>query len=250
MILVAILSAVYWRRRTKIASTFFLLGALAWIAAVVLKGIAALPKDSIIEVFRNLLPAYLSEPLAWIYIGILTGIFECGIILLFLCVFKRLREQIWDEAVGLGLGFGAFEALMLGIGAFVLTLLVILIPEQLPKGLMELMRAPHLDTPLVIPAPIIERISTLFIHIFSTVLIVFSFMTKEWKWFWLSFLYKTVVDSIAGAVYVSYGIGNLTVYTLYTLEAIFAFIAIVGILGLRMLKKKWRERLEVEQVKT
>jgi len=245
MILVAILSIIYWRRKTRIAFAFFLLGALAWIAAVILKGIAALPKDSIIEGFRSILPTYFSEPLAWIYIGILTGIFECGMILLFLYAFKRLREQSWKEAVGLGLGFGAFEALLVGIGALVITLLAILIPEQLPE---KLAGPSQLDTPLVIPAPIVERISALFIHIFSTVLIVFSFMTKEWKWFWLSFLYKTMVDSIAGAFHVSYGYENFTVPILYILEAVFAVTAIVGILGLRMMKKKWKERLEIEQV--
>lgn len=244
MTLVAILSIIYWKRKTKIASTFFFLGALAWITAIILKGIAALPTDSIIKSLRTLLPVYLSEPLAWIYVGILTGIFECGMILLFLYVFKRLREQSWNEAVGLGLGFGAFEALLLGISSFIVTLLAILIPEQLPK---ELIGSFQLDTPLIIPVPIIERISTLFIHIFSTVLVVFSFMTKEWKWFWFSFLYKTLVDSIAGAFLLSYGDENLTVPILYALEAIFAFIAIVGILGLRVVKKKWRERLEIGQ---
>ena len=109
MIFVAIISVIYWRRKTKIAFIIFLLGVLAWIVAVILKGLAALSKDSIIEVFRNLFPAYLSEPLAWIYLGILTGIFECGMILLFLYVFKRVQEQSWDEAIGLGLGFGAFH---------------------------------------------------------------------------------------------------------------------------------------------
>ncbi len=248
MIFVAIISVIYWKRKTKISFTFFLLGALAWIIAVILKSIPALalPKDlRNLEAFKNLLPSYLSEPLAWIYIGILTGIFECGMILLFLYVFKRLREQSWNEAVGLGLGFGAFEAFLVGVSAFIITLLAILIPEQLPK---ELMGPPQLDIPLAIPAPIIERISALFTHIFSTVLVVFSFRTKEWKWFWLSFLYKTLVDSVAGAFHVSYGIENLTVHILYTLEAIFAFMAIVGILGLWMMKKKWRERLEIEQI--
>lgn len=245
MSLVAIISIIYWRKKTRISFHSFLLGALAWLIAVILKGIAALPKDSIIKGLRTLLPAYLSEPLAWIYIGILTGVFECGMILLFLYVFKRLREQRWSEAIGLGLGFGAFEALLLGIGSFIVTLLVILIPDQLPK---ELGGPLQLDTPLIIPAPIIERLSTLFIHIFSTVLIVFAFRAKEWKWFWLSFSYKTSVDSINGAFHLSYRTENLTVIALYTLEAIFAFIAIIGILGLRMMRKKWKEKLEIEHL--
>jgi dipeptide/tripeptide permease len=57
-------------------------------------------------------------------------------ILFFLYAFKRLRKQSWNEVVGLGLGFGAFEVLLLGISAFIITLLAILMPEQLPERSM------------------------------------------------------------------------------------------------------------------
>lgn len=245
MILVAILSIVYWRKKTQVAFSFFLLGAFAWIMAIILKGIAALPKDFIVKGLKDTLPVYLSEPLAWIYIGILTGVFECGTILLFLYAFKRLQRQTWNEAVGFGLGFGAFEALLVGIGASIITLLAILAPDQLPK---ELEGPSQLNTPIVIPASILERVSTIFVHTFSSVLIVFSLRTKEWKWFWLSFLYKTMVDSITGAFHISYGYKNFTVATLYIMETLVAIMATVGILGLRAMRKKWTEKFGIEQI--
>lgn len=239
MIIVALASIIYWKKKSKIAFRFFLLGAIAWIIAVALKTAWAVSLNKpILNFLESKLPANLSGPLSWSYIGLLTGIFECGIVLGFIYLLKGLKEVNWKESVGFGIGFGAFEALLLGIASFVVTLLAILIPEQLPKELLE--GLPQLQSLWVIPAPIIERISTLFIHIFSVVLILYAFKTKEWKWFWLSFWYKTAVDSVAAYVHLAYGVEKLTVMGLWILELIILLFAIVGLWGLINVHKKWK----------
>ena len=108
--------------------------------------------------------------------------------------------------------------------------LAILFPEQLPKELFE--GLPQLQSLWVIPASIVERISALFIHIFSVVLILYIFKTKEWKWFWLSFWYKTAVDSVAAYAHLTYGAENLTVMGTWILELIFLLFAIIALWGL------------------
>jgi hypothetical protein len=64
----------------------------------------------------------------------------------------------------------------------------------------------------------------------------------------LSFLYKTMIDSVAGAFHLPYGYENFTLPILYAFEMVFVFTAIVGILGLRIVMRKWKGSLEIEQV--
>lgn len=245
MITVSLVSIIYWKKKSKIAFKFFLAGAIAWVVSVTFKVIVAIPMNPIvIEAFRSALPFYVSEPMIWIYIGILTGIFECGIVLAFAYFLQGLKKANWNKAVGFGIGFGAVEAFLLGLGSFIPILLAILIPEQLPKELLE-----GLPQSLwLIPVPIIERASALFIHLFSIVLIMYALRVGEWKWFWFSFLYKTIVDSIAG-VALTIGRENLTFSIMWFFQIIFVTIAIIGFWGLQRIHKKWKQAsLEIKNV--
>ena len=49
------------------------------------------------------------------------------------------------------------------------------------------------------------------VHALSCVLIIYAVQTREWKWFWFSFLYKTMLDAFAGFIQITYGVQNLTV---------------------------------------
>lgn len=46
--------------------------------------------------------------------------------------------------------------------------------------------------------PVIERVSTLMIHVLSSVLLVYAVRMRQQRWFWLAFAYKTAVDGVAG----------------------------------------------------
>ncbi len=231
MIIVALASVIYWKRKSKIAFKFFLWGAVAWIISVALKTAWSVPlNEPILNFLKSELPANLSGPFSWVYIGLLTGVFECGMVLGFGYLLKGLKGANWQESVGFGIGFGAFEAFGLGIVSLAGSLAAILAPEQ---GL------PQVQSMWLIAIPIIERISTIFIHIFSVVLVLYALKTKRWKWFWLSFLYKTAVDSVAAYVHLTYGVENLTVIGSWLLELIFLLFAIVGLWGLINIHKKW-----------
>lgn len=107
MIAVALIAVLYWKQRSKVLLTLFLWGVLAWIAGVALKSAASISTPTIINSVRDILPRYFSEPILWIYIGLLTGIFECGATLGFAHI-RRIRTASWKEAVGFGLGFGGY----------------------------------------------------------------------------------------------------------------------------------------------
>jgi len=175
----------------------------------------------------------------WLYEGLLTGVFECGVVLAFAYFIRRIRQADWQEAVGFGAGFGAVEAFLLGLSSFVLILLAILIPEGLPPKLLALVTS-EMESPLVIPAPILERMIAILIHIFSSLLIIYALQTRKWRWFWASFFYKTLVDGIAGFVHITYGIENLTTLGVWLLELGLLPFGIIGAWGSWALRRRWQ----------
>ncbi len=241
MMAIALGTVVYWKFQSKVATAFFLWGAVAWAVGVVLKGIAAIPQSSIIATTREILPRFFSEPVLWLYMGLLTGVFECGAVLAFTYFIKKLRHADWKEAVGFGAGFGAVEAFLVGLGSFLWILLLILFPEiqnRLPSEYKFLVAEP--DSLLVIPAGILERVTAIFIHTFSSILIIYAVQSREWRWFLVSFFYKTTVDAIAGFVYITYGIENLTTLGIWVLEIVLLPFGIVGAWGLWVFQQRWR----------
>lgn len=238
MVLVGFVFILYWTIRTRINWIFVLLGAFAWLIAVILKWIASLPMQSIINYLKNSLPSYIAEPLGWLYIGLLTGIFECGIVLVYIYL-TRIKNSTWQEGVGFGIGFGGFEAVLVGVGSFFLTLLVICCPNILPPEVIRFAQAGN-DSPLVIPADILERITAIFIHILSCLLIIYAVQNAQWKWFWISFIYKTTIDAIAGYLHLTYGVENLTLIGRWIFEIAVLPYGIVGAWGTIKLKNKWR----------
>jgi uncharacterized membrane protein YhfC len=237
MLAVALVAVVYWQRRHRVSFALFLLGALAWVVANGLKSIAAIPIPTVIDTVRAALPGALAEPLLWLYIGLLTGIFECGVVL-GVAHIRRVRSSHWPEAVGFGLGFGAIEAILLGVSSLTVTLLIILIPDQLPPELLQLADEQG-GSLLAIPAPIVERVITMLVHAFSCVLIIYAVQTRQWKWFWLSFLYKTTLDTIAGFIQLTVGVQNLTILGMWLVELVLLPFGIAGLWGLVVFRQRW-----------
>lgn len=239
MMVVALATVAGWKARSKIPWVFSLWGALAWIVGVTLKAVAAILTKPIITGIRDVLPRYFSEPLLWIYVGLLTGIFECGVTLGFAFI-RKIRTARWKEAVGFGLGFGAIEAFWLGLNVFVLVLLIILVPDKLPPKLFQLVISKEKYSFLVIPAPVIERITAILIHAFSGLLIIYAVQFKAWRWFWVSFFYKSTVDAIAGFIHLTYGVENLTTLGIWVVQLSFLPFGVVGIWGLWVFRHKWQ----------
>jgi uncharacterized membrane protein YhfC len=239
MIAVAIFALMYWRKRGQVTFPYFLWGGLSWLVAIVLKSIASIPTPQIIIGLRAVAPAYISEPLLWLFIGLLTGVFECGISLVIITRLRRMRTASWSEALGFGLGFGAMEALLLGIFNFVIVILIITIPEQLPTELLDLTGGGDVSL-WAIPVPVVERAIVILLHAFSSILIIFAFQTKEWKWFWVSLAYKTAMDALAGYFHITYGLQNLTITGIWLVELLTLPFGLVGLWGLIKFNNCWQ----------
>jgi uncharacterized membrane protein YhfC len=237
MMVVALATVVYWKVRRKVLWTLFLWGALVWVVGVALKLVASMPTQTIVDNIRDILPRYFSEPVLSVYIGLLTGIFECGATFGFAHI-KKIRTADWKEAVGFGLGFGAIEAFLIGASSFLLILLTLLAPNKLPPQLLRFATS-RSNSLLVIPAPIVERITIILLHAFSCLLIVYAVQVQAGKWFWVSFFYKTTVDAIAGFIHITYGIENLTAFGTWIMELSFLPFGIVGAWGLWVFRNQW-----------
>jgi uncharacterized membrane protein YhfC len=166
-----------------------------------------------------------ADLLFWCYIGLLTGIFECGIFLVFAPLIKR-RQWPLGQALALGLGFGAVEAVVLGFFASIASIFTS--PTSAPFDVLTWSNA------FVGP---FERLLTLPIHTVSVVLIVRALIKRQWRWFWASFVYKSAVDGVAAWLLLS---GTNLLSHHWLMEWIcFAPFALLGIIGLLYMSRIW-----------
>jgi uncharacterized membrane protein YhfC len=238
MMAIGAAAVLLYRRGRSVSWTVFGLGALAWIISVALKFAWAAPMNSRVKAGLDaMLPATAADPSYWLYIGLLTGVFECGFTLLFVKR-TRLKAADWDAAVAFGIGFGAIEAFLLGLLSFIGLLIVIVFWDQLPED-TRTAAANRVSGKLVaIPLPVAERVSALVAHVFTCVLIVYAVRIGESRWFWISFAYKSLLDAFAALGILATNLASST-RTLAAFEAAVGVFALVGLAGLVFVRKRY-----------
>lgn len=204
------------------ALTFLLLGGFAWIASVGLKfAWASKINNFFFRFLKQKLSPKISGSVSWIYVGLLTGVFECGIALLFVLNIEKLYDANWASALAFGVGFGAAEAFLLGFFSLFQAL------KEKRKTALELLTSQL--------APIIERIFALSVHAFSKVLIVLAVQQSNYTLFWYSFGFKSLLDAIA-----TFGIMRWKVLDklsrIWIMELIVAIFGLISVLGLWLLR--------------
>lgn len=234
MIGVALAGLGYAARR-KLSWRYLGLGALGWIVTVALKFAWTIPlTPPIYNGLSAALPPPLARPLIYLYTGALTGVFEVGIVWLALrCT--RLGRIAWPAVLAFGIGFGAVEALLLGVNALIAVATALLSPATLPvAALAQLADAAN---PLFGLAPVVERASVLLVHIGAIALIFYAAARRRAGPFWLAFALKTALDAVAafGQVW-----GMMTLGKLWTIEAVMILLAAAGWGGTR-----WAARRDV-----
>lgn len=234
MILVALGFLMYAVMR-RLGWRYIVFGALMWVLTVAVKFALAIPFNS--AIYRTLtgaLPGDIGKFLFELYVGGLTGLTEVLIVWLVLR-FTRLGQVEWQRALAFGIGFGAFEALLLGIGSFATMLTALVAPQAMPvEALIQFKLA---DDWLYSSAPIIERFFTIWAHIFSNVLIFYAVVVKQVRWFWLAFVYKSLLDAWA-----AWGqIAGMTASAgqVWILEALVIVFGIIGWVGTRWLEQRY-----------
>ncbi|MCL0029768.1 YhfC family intramembrane metalloprotease [Dehalococcoidia bacterium] len=218
------------------------LGVIAWSVSVTLKFVFhILLSKRILNFLKSKLPPKLSRPFSWSYIGLLTGVFECGIALAFVLKFDILYQATWVDILAFGIGFGAFEAFVLGLMALGQLGQCMVRPESIPDKYRkeEDGKITLSNFSLLFVGPV-ERVSAICFHVFSNVLVILAVQQNIYLLFWLSFGFKTLVDGIAGWMTLEKDIESSTnVAQWWAYQAIFMISALVSIIGIILLQKIW-----------
>jgi uncharacterized membrane protein YhfC len=205
---IALASAAYWRRRFRTSLGLQVLGGAGWLVSVAAKLAWALPTNEAVHRVLGRMFGSGAEPIWWLYLGLLTGVFEVGATLLIVRS-TRLRRVDRPEAVSFGIGFGAAEALALALVAMLPVLVLVLAPALLPpatKATLLRMYAGPITVGTMVTLPV-ERASALVFHTVSCALVIHGFRVgRPGTWFAVAFLYKSAVDAVAAWAVVSWGV--------------------------------------------
>lgn len=228
MVLVAAAFVVYSLRRGS-GWRYMVLGALAWLVTVAVKFTIAIPLNPLVNQALAISSPYtegqLWSPgnlLYYLYVGAMTGVTEVLLTWLLLR-YTRLGQVGWTKALGFGIGFGAFEALLLGLLALPGAVISLLSPWPAAASLPALAQTNNILYGL---APVSERFAVILAHLLCNVLLFYGVVKGQSRWFWASFAFKTLLDSVAGFAQV-WGIG--TIAKLWTIEAV---ILVMGLAAL------------------
>jgi len=233
MILAGLGAAAYAVRR-QLSWGALTLGALAWGVTVALKFAWAIPcNPPIYTALHQTMPS-LCDPLFMVYVGVLTGLFEVGLVALLLS-FTLLGKAGWSSALAFGIGFGAMEALFFGVVSLSSTIAALLLSLVHPPTAEV---AARLGAILWVAAPVVERLAAIVIQVCANVLIFYAVNTRRACWFWLAFGGKTAIDAVAAAFVHIIGIDTLG--RAWTFEALMLLVGLAGVLCLRWLAPRYQ----------
>ena len=226
MMIVASAAVIYWRRVSKLQFRWFWLGAGLWTIAVALKMVCALlTNKAAIGFMSETLSSY---PLlilgGGLFVGLQSSFFEIGLTLLAVLIWRQLGRDA-NRAIGIGMGAGAFEAMLLGLVSLTGILAVLIgIPET--EKIREGIDKTAAVTPLfwlVAPA---ERIIAILCHASSRALVLLGARNRKTMMAFWGFLIFTLLDGVAGAAHISGKIGTISMWWIELAILPFALISI------------------------
>ncbi len=225
MIAVGAAAVVYWRKISGLGSAWLWLGAGLWTVAVALKFASALALN---QKVIGLLAAKHSAPLLLaggaVFLGIESAFFEVGLTFAAVLIWRPLGRDA-PRAIGIGVGAGAFEALLLGLA--VLTAGVIAL-RGTASGLetAEEIQKAAAATPLFWLALPFERAIAILGHAASRALVLLGTAHRRPTmicWGWLLF---ALVDGIAGAFQLTGKVGRISMWWIELAVLPFALLSI------------------------
>jgi len=239
MILVGLFSIGIWKFKRHVGLKYFLFGGLVWIAAVVPKFVM----DYTVTLLLNSWAVTTyglagTTVIMGAYVGLRTGVFECGFTYL---TFSKsgLKKMSLDEATAFGIGFGAFEAILIAVPSLMQIAIFILNPSLLnllPPSQRQLVEAQLSLSTWVVPAPIIERLLTLFVHVFTALLIFSSVTQRKLSSFLGAFLFKSLLDGVIPYLQVALK-PSASLTGIYLTEIWVVVMGLVALAGTRWIMK-------------
>jgi len=243
MMLVGIIIPIcYWKTK-KVSVKFFAFGAALWIFAITLKIIMDLTISPFLSSYLFEFGTVLFVILYGFYVGFRTGIFESGLTYI-IAIKTKLKNLNYKQAFALGLGFGGFEAAVIGFLSFINILVFVVSPDIInlvPDEAQRQVLITSLNQPtILVGVGILERIVIIPIHVFTTLLVFYTIKSGDKKYLFSSIGFKTIVDGIIPALQVY--VGTQTVLSSYLMELPFIGLGIIAIGGIFWIKKLWNEK--------
>ena len=230
MTLVALGFIIYAGVR-KLGWGYLALGGLGWVVTVGLKLLwGNFANSGIFQGLQTVFPETSANLVFYLYVGLLTGIFEVLLIWIILR-YTKLGIVSWKRMLAFGIGFGALEALLLGLSSLANGITALTIPSALPASSLEQLALT--SNPLFGLAPVWERFFTILIHIFSNLLLFFGALKLQSRWFWTAFGYKTLLDAVA-VLGQFWGLNHLG--RLWAIEGFIFIWGLAGMLGIQVLR--------------
>jgi uncharacterized membrane protein YhfC len=242
MILVGLSTILYWAIKSRVSYKLFLVGGVTWVAAIMVKIAMDLTVSFYIDLLLMSLYSTLGLILVWgLILGLRSGFLECGFTYI---TASRLGEMKFSEAVAFGIGFGATEAIVIGFDGLINVMTFILDPTFL-AALQPAEQAAVLQgfsNLAIIPAPIVERLFTLPVHIFSCLLLIYAIQARKSEYFIASFFYKSLLDVFVPWIRFSFNLADLQ--NLYLLDGLVMLFGSVGLIGSMLLAGKFHKIAE------
>lgn len=239
MMLVGILPVIYWMRKKDLGKRFFAAGAFIWVIAIVIKVIMDLTITGAINSYLLSEAGILGALIfGGAYVGIRTGLIENGLSYIGIRKYDHLSDMDFDESVAFGLGFGCIEAFIIGLSSFAGILFVMVFPGSVPAAAVSAFDAPT----ITIFAGIIERISTVMIHLACSLLIVYATKTNRIIYFLYAFFYKTALDGIVP--FIAHNANPKDAYTLYMFEIPILLLGALSLWILPWIRDKMKEDIK------
>jgi uncharacterized membrane protein YhfC len=231
IIVVALAAVLWWKRGSHVEWRWFWAGAAIWTVGVALKFAVAMPLNPLLVGKGG--PPRAGLVVGIIYCGLMTGVFEIGVTLAAGLLWKRLADAP-GRAVAVGLGAGAFEALMLGFAALAGSLAALVAGEQDTVASAVSVYSTH--TSLLWLAGPVERVFSIAAHTAARVLVLEAVARRKWLGFWAGFGWLSLMDALAGAALLT---GMTKSHSIWLTELMFLPIAILSVPLTRWAMARW-----------
>jgi len=238
MNLVGVAFVFGWKAWSHTQWRWFLVGAAIWTVGVALKFLCAyFLNEPTLEGLKASLPHIAYVAAGSIYVGLLTGVFEIGITLL-ACLIWRSMAREPNRAVAVGVGAGAFEAILLGLLPLVSVLAIVVGvqgSEQMAAGISRLAAV----TPVLWLVGPVERVLAILCHTSSRALVLLGVARRRWSFFWYGFGIMTAIDAIAGVAYLTGALGQISTWWI---ELAIAPFALAGLPIIAWCLRNWPQQ--------
>lgn len=225
MLVVGSGALVYWRWVSKVQLRWFWAGAGLWTVAVALKVVCALLTTTpVIGFLKESLPHQLYVVTGAAFVGIQSSLFEIGLTLLAVLICKQLGRD-GNRAIGIGVGAGAFEAMVLSLTAFA-AVLACLSGVPGTEKIRESIDKVAAVTPLFWLLAPVERAIAILCHASSRALVLLGVTNRKPGMVISGFLIFTTIDGIAGAAHLSGIIGKISMWWIELALLPFALVCI------------------------